>query len=205
MRAISPPRIDRIRRPFGFSRARSTGGTPLRRAEEDSTVDDASRMIHDAQDGQSGDALAAAAFPDDAQHLSGGEVEADAVHRPYDSLPSEEMGLQVPELGGVPGGVHVLGREQTADIRIEPDESQVHDQQAEQEVGHADAGEAEQGEQVVSRGILTNGRVDTHGQSHGPGEQDGGQRRSEMISETGWPRIQETPRSPRSNRPIQIR
>ena len=54
-------------------------------------------MIHDAQDGQGGDALAAAAFPDDAQHLSGSEVEADTVHRPDDPLPSEEMSLQVPD------------------------------------------------------------------------------------------------------------
>ena len=68
----------------------------MRRTQQDSAVHDASRMVHDAQDGQGRDALAAAALPHDAQHPPGGQVESDAVHRPDDPLASEEVSLEIP-------------------------------------------------------------------------------------------------------------
>ena len=67
--------------------------------EPDGAADDPPRRVGDeAQDGQRGDAFAAAALADHAQDLSGAHVVGDSVHRPHHPGGGEEMGLQIVDL-----------------------------------------------------------------------------------------------------------
>ena len=85
--------------------------------EADLAVDDPARTIHDPEDRAGGDALAAAAFPHDAEGGPWIEVEAHAVDRLHGAFVLHEVGLQIPDrqerrrdLSGHRGPRHPGGR-----------------------------------------------------------------------------------------------
>src|SRR5205814_2310860 len=65
--------------------------------QDNLAIDDASGTIDDAQDRLRRDALSAAAFADDAQRLSRGDVERSAVDGQGRSLVLEKTGPQIPD------------------------------------------------------------------------------------------------------------
>ena len=103
--AISPPRMSRISAPRGgelreVDDAAVGGGTGSRRSV------DAARPLDELQDRPHRDALAAAAFADDAEHLAGHDVEADAVDGAHQALVQGE------------GDAQVAHREQRLDVGV---------------------------------------------------------------------------------------
>ena len=64
-------------------------------AEPDLAVGDFAGLFHDAQNGARGDALAAAAFADDAERLAGVDVKAGPVDRVHYAFILEVVGLEV--------------------------------------------------------------------------------------------------------------
>ncbi len=66
--------------------------------EQDRAADDPRRLVEQAHDRLGTDALAGAGFPDDAQRLTGMDIEADAVHRADGAGIRQEPGAQVAHL-----------------------------------------------------------------------------------------------------------
>ncbi len=99
---ISPPRICRISRLSGSSCARSIASgasgrpRPAGRRRRISPLTIRPGPLDDAEDRARGDALAAAALPDDAERPARVELEARPVHRLDDPLLREEVRAQVP-------------------------------------------------------------------------------------------------------------
>src|SRR5207237_611381 len=81
--------------------ARSWGLRPVRPRDEA-----AGRGGAEAQDGQRGDALAAARLADDRQGLARHHVERDAVDRAHHAVAGEEPGLQIGDFEEWPAGRH---------------------------------------------------------------------------------------------------
>ena len=67
-----------------------------------------------------------------------------------------QMLEQVAQLGPRPGRVRELRREEPADIGVEQRETEVHEDQRQQEAGHGQADEADEGEDIVADGVLAN-------------------------------------------------
>ena len=66
-------------------------------AEPNLAVGDLTGLFHDAQDRARGDALAAAAFADDAERLAGEDVKAGPIDGVHDAFVLEVVGLEVPD------------------------------------------------------------------------------------------------------------
>ena len=91
--AISAPRSSRISRPRGGRRVRSIGVVAL--AIQDLAAGDAAGRFDQLQDRLHRDALAAAAFADDADDLAGEHVEAHAIDRAHRALVQLERDAQI--------------------------------------------------------------------------------------------------------------
>ena len=79
---------------------------------------------------------------------------------------------QVPEARQAPRRVQVFRGEQPADAGAEIGEGEVHHHQGQQEAGHRQADEADEGEHVIRDGVLPHRRVDADRDGQNPGEND---------------------------------
>ena len=88
---MRPPRIARIARLVGIERGEIGCCSGAPGSSKISARDDAARPVDQSQDDARRDALAAAAFADDAERPPGMQVEADAVERAHEPVVLDEI------------------------------------------------------------------------------------------------------------------
>ena len=85
-----------------------------------------------------------------------------------DQRRQRQVQREVPDLAPGPGRQLVRRREQPADVGVEIAEREIEDDQREQEIGHGEADEADEGEDVVGERVLPHRRVDADRQARSP-------------------------------------
>ena len=94
------------------------------------------------------------------------------------------MGQEVFDLGPGPGLQGELWRKEAAHVGIEIFEPKVHHDKCEQKAGHRYANESHEREEVISKGVLLDGRVYANGKGKQPRQQNGRNREDHGESQT---------------------